>query len=291
MTLSNKSKKIITEVKSLSLTVLSIIFISAAIIEASIVPTPSMEKTILVCDRLLINKFIFGAASPTHIPFTNIELPFIRIPAFREPERSEILVFRFPGDVGELKNENIEFWVKRCVGLPGDTLEIRDKLIFVNGERLSIPAKILYKNEPIKKKGVESSNIYPSSSKWNEDNYGPVIIPKKGDKIYLSATNIHSWKDIINREFEYEAVDVKGSDIFIDGRKVESYIIKKNYYFMMGDNRDDSYDSRHWGFVPRDKIVGKPLIIFWSWDSDIPFSRPLALLSSIRFNRIAKLVE
>ena len=126
-------------------------------------------------------------------------------------------------------------------------------------------------------------------------NEEPFVIPmtfgRKGDQIYLNSSNISVWKDIINREIGKEAVNVRGSEIFISGRKVESYTIKRNYYFMMGDNRDDSYDSRHWGFVPRDNIVGKPLLIFWSWDSDIPFSRPIDLLSSIRFNRIAKLVD
>ena len=70
-----------------------------------------------------------------------------------------------------------------------------------------------------------------------------------------------------------------------------SYTLNNDYYFMVGDNRDNSLDSRFWGFVPRENIVGTPIIIFWSWDSNIPFSRPLDFLSSVRFNRIAKLVH
>ena len=291
MSFLNISKIFIEQIKSLSLTAIAIIFISAAIIEASIVPTPSMERTILIGDRLLINKFIFGASSPTYIPFTNIELPYVRLPAIREPERNEILVFRFPGEVGELKNDNIEFWVKRCIGIPGDIIEIRNKIIFVNDLRFPIPTNILYDNKPIKQEGIKSAGIYPVSSKWNEDNYGPIKIPKKGDKISLNLSNISIWEDLINREVQRKAVMVKNKKIFIDGKRSDSYTVKKNYYFMMGDNRDDSYDSRHWGFVPRDNIVGKPLIIFWSWNSDIPFTRPFELLSSIRFERIAKLVE
>ncbi len=81
------------------------------------------------------------------------------------------------------------------------------------------------------------------------------------------------------------------NNVKINGEQVNSYTITKDYYFMVGDNRDNSLDSRFWGFVPRENIVGTPIIIFWSWDSNIPFSRPLDLLSSIRFNRIAKLVK
>lgn len=291
MSLFIKSKIIFSQIKSLFLTALVIIIVSAAIIEASIVPTPSMEGTILVGDRLLINKFMFGASSPTYIPFTNFELPHFRLPSIKEPERNEILVFRFPGDVGELKNDQIEFWVKRCIGIPGDTIEIKEKLVFVNSQRFPIPQNILYKNQHIRPKEYISNRIFSTSSKWNEDNYGPLIVPRKGDRISLNTINIALWRDLINREFGKKVVYVNGQKIFINGKKADSYTVKKNYYFMMGDNRDDSYDSRHWGFVPRENIVGKPLLIFWSWDPNIPFYRPFDLLSSIRFNRIAKLIE
>ena len=284
-------KILLSYVKSLFSTVLFFIFVTSLLIEGSIVPTPSMENTILSGDRLLINKFIFGPSTPTYIPFTNIELPCYRFPSIREPERGEILVFRFPGELDQLKDNEIEFWVKRCVGLPGDTLEIKNKVIFVNGKKIPIPTFVKYKIQQIKTKRVDNNNIFPQSSLWNEDNYGPIVIPQKGDIINLNAENIFKWKTLIERELNKRTVKIIRDTIFINDKECCSYKVKNDYYFMVGDNRDNSWDSRHWGFLARNNIVGKPIIIFWSWNSDIPFSRPLDLISSIRLNRIAKLVN
>lgn len=287
----NLIKRISKEVKSLLLTAITFVFITSAFIEGSIVPTPSMEKTILVGDRLFINKFIFGASTPSYIPFTNIELPHFRLPSLREPNRNEIIVFRFPGDQTQLVDDKVEFWVKRCLAIPGDTLEIRNKLVFVNGKQSPIPSNILYQNQLIQKLGNKNSRIFPPSKNWNEDNYGPIVIPQKGDKINLTLENFDDWQMIINREFGSEVVQIRNGEILINGFETNEYTLKNDYYFMMGDNRDNSLDSRFWGFVPRENIVGTPILIFWSWNSDIPFSQPLKLLSSVRFDRIAKLVE
>jgi signal peptidase I len=284
-------KNIYREVKSIILTALIFIFITSAFIEGSIVPTPSMENTILTGDRLFINKFIFGAATPRNIPFTNIELPYVQMPSIREPKRNEIIVFRFPGKQNQLVDDEVEYWVKRCVALPGDTLEIRNKVIFVNGTQSPIPADVNYLNRTIKAEGIRNNQIFPANTNWNEDNYGPLIIPKKGEVVKLNINNIDEWRSLINKELRKFAVYVKENEIYIDGQVTDQYTIKEDYYFMVGDNRDNSLDSRFWGFVPRENIVGTPIVIFWSWDSDIPFTRPLDLLSSIRFNRIAKLVK
>lgn len=284
-------KYLLKECRTLVITIFVFLFISSALIEGSIVPTPSMENTILTGDRLLINKFVFGGSTPSYIPFTNIELPHLKFPTMREPERGEIIVFKFPGYEDQLKYEKIEFWVKRCVALPGDTIEIRNKVVYVNSEKSEIPSEVNYLYQPVKKVGISSKRIFPSNSNWNEDNYGPLIIPKKGDVIKLNLENITRWKTLINREYDENAVSIEGTIIKIKDKIVTQYTIKQDYYFMVGDNRDNSLDSRFWGFVPRKNIVGTPIIIFWSWDSNIPLTRPLDLLSSIRFNRIAKLVK
>ena len=286
-----KKKYILRELKSLLLTAIIFVFVTSAFIEGSIIPTPSMEKTILVGDRLFINKFVFGASTPTYIPFTNIELPYFRLPAIRNPERDEIIVFRFPGDQSQLKDDAVEFWVKRCVALPGDTLEIINKVVYVNGSKSLIPKNINYENFTITDSGSKNPNIFPSNSNWNKDNYGPIVIPKRDDVVELNLQNISKWRAVINREYKRDVVSIQNNHIIIDGETVDSYIIKKDYYFMIGDNRDNSLDSRFWGFVPRENIVGTPIIIFWSWDSNIPFSKPLDLFSSIRLGRIAKLVK
>jgi signal peptidase I len=285
------SPKIIENLKSIFWTIILVLFITSAVVEGSLTPTPSMEGTIKVGDRIFINKFIFGASTPTYIPFTDIELPYFRLPAIREPEKNEILVFRFPGELNQLKDDKVEFWVKRCIGTPGDVVEIRNKVIFVNGEEFPIPPDITYKVQPIKKKGKQNPQIFPRGKAWNEDNYGPLVVPGKGDIIELNNDNIEQYKTLINRELQRNAVTVKGSDIYIDGIRRTTYQLKEDYYFMVGDNRDDSYDSRFWGFVPRENIVGTPLIIFWSWDSDIPVFNIVDKIGSIRFDRLAKIVK
>jgi signal peptidase I len=280
-----------TQIKSLFFTVIILIFVTSALIEGSIVPTPSMEKTIMTGDRILINKFIFGPSTPSYIPFTNIELPFFQLPSIREPERNEIIVFRFPGDQNQLVDDAVEFWVKRCLAIPGDTIEFKNKVVYVNGKRSPIPIDINYFIQPIKNKGIKNSRIFPNNCDCNEDNYGPIIIPQKGDIVNLSTDNIDIWRTLINRDFGEEVVSISGNEIIIKGKVTKQYTIRQDYYFMVGDNRDNSLDSRFWGFLPRENIVGTPIIIFWSWDSTIPFSRPLDLLTSIRFDRIAKIIK
>ncbi len=292
----NKQKKsfqqnLIDQIKSILKTALLVLFIISSIVEASKVPTGSMENTILIGDFMMINKFIYGPATPRYIPLTDIELPYFQFPSFNEPENNDLIVFRYPGDRDQLVDDEITHYVKRCIGTPGDTIEIINKVIFVNGKEFPIPPRILYlRNETIPKEKIES-NIFPVGSNWNGDHYGPLVIPKKGEVIELSIDNIEKWRTLIDREFEKRVVSVKNGTIKINGIPTASYIIQGDYYFVMGDNRDNSLDSRYWGFVPRENIVGQPIAIFWSWNSDIPWSDPFKLLASIRFERLAKVVK
>ena len=277
--------------KNLLFAAIAALLIKTFLIETSRVPTGSMEKTIWVGDFLFVNKFIYGSSSPRNIPFTNITLPYFQMPAIREPRRGDIVVFEFPGDKDELAPVEISNYVKRCIGVPGDTIVVMDKVVFVNGKETPRASQIQYMNSYVTPKGIANPRIFPTGSNFNEDNYGPVIVPKKGNVINLSLSNIEQWRSIIDREYGKRVVTVEGNQIMIEGKTVQSYTLKQDYFFMMGDNRDDSLDSRFWGFVPRDKVVGEALMIYWSWDPSIPFSDFFNLLSTVRLNRIAKLVH
>jgi len=284
-------EKVVEQVKSFLSMLLIVFLISSSIVGASKVPTGSMEKTILVGDFLLINKFIYGFSTPRDIPYTNIALPHFKLPGFADPKKGDIIVFQFPGYRDELEPQNIEYWVKRCVAEPGDTLEIRDKVIFVNGKQLPIPTHINYLNPNPEPAGISDPQIFPRRSGWNPDNYGPLVIPKKGEIVALNADNITEYETLINREMGKKVVNVSNGKVFINNQPAENYTIQNDYYFMVGDNRDNSLDSRFWGFVPRDNIIGTPIIIYWSWNSDIPISDFFRLLGTVRFDRIAKLVD
>jgi signal peptidase I len=262
------------------------------VIQNTRIPTGSMENTILVGDFVLVNKFIYGSSSPKYIPFTEIEVPFFRLPALKDPKAGDIVVFEYPGDRDLLfANERGVNYVKRCIGLPGDTIRIIDKVIFVNGEEFKIPAHIKYLSPYSKPEGLINPGIFPPGMPWNEDNYGPLVIPYEGFTIRLAPDNVEQWRTTIDREYGKRVVDVKNNVVTIDGVPVSTYTFKKNYYFMMGDNRDDSLDSRFWGFVPRDMVVGEAFITLFSWDRDIPFSDLFRLLGSIRLDRILLLLH
>ncbi|MCX8011041.1 MAG: signal peptidase I [Ignavibacteria bacterium] len=260
------------------------------VIEAYRIPTGSMEDTLLVGDFLLVTKFTYGSTTPRYIPFTDIALPYLQLPGFKKVKRGDIVVFEYPGDRDKLKPDEIVNYIKRCVGLPGDTIFIKDKVLYVNGQMFERPPKMKFINPSINPRGFPNFRIFPKGSEFNEDNYGPLVVPKKGDVIQLSTENIEQWRTIIDREHGRRVVKIENGKVVIDGKPVTSYTLKKDYYFMMGDNRDDSADSRFWGFVPDDLIIGEALIVYWSWDPNIPWGDFFNLLGSVRLNRIAKLI-
>ena len=174
------------------------LFVTTYVVHPMTVPTPSMEPTILVGDRLLIDKFTIR----------NGFFPGLPITPERDIKRGEIVVFKFPRQPEVL-------YVKRAIGLPSETLTIRNKIVHINGQPLDEPYKI--HSDPYVQSPKEGNHFF--SGDFKRDNYGPVEIPE-------------------------------------------------NSYFVMGDNRDDSADSRYFGFLPQTHIVGKPVIVFWSYDDD-----------------------
>ncbi len=193
--------------ESIVVAILIALFIRAFVVQAFKIPSGSMEPTLLVGDHLLVNKFIYG-----------INLPFIerKFLVYKEPQRGDIVVFIFP------KDKKKDF-IKRVVGAPGDTVEIRRKKIYINGE--------LWDDSHGVYRDAEVTGLVP------RDNFGPVVVPPE-------------------------------------------------HVLVMGDNRDRSYDSRFWGFVPFNQIKGKALILYWSWDR---LSKNIA--EKVRFKRIGQLIH
>lgn len=277
-------------VKVILFSVCIALIIKSFFIEAFRIPSGSMEKTLLVGDYLLVNKIIYGAASPKTLPLTDIPIPYFRLPAFSSPHKNDVIVFEWPGDMNELVPHEPANYIKRCVGEPGDTIFIKDKVLYVNRVKLKNPPESRFTHSRLLPQGTRGGGTFPSGKAWNKDNYGPLVVPKKGDVIILTPQNVESWRTIIDREFGRRAVNVNGTDIDIDGQKTNSYTFKNDYYFMMGDNRDESSDSRFWGFVSRDRIIGKAIMIYWSWDLD-EGGDFFKSISTLRISRLCRLVH
>jgi signal peptidase I len=211
-----------------------------------------------------------------------VDIPRLNLFNTGAPSYNDVIVFQFPGYSEELTPSTDISYIKRIIGLPGDTIKITAKKVYVNNNVRDLPAggrisKNTYSPDLIEKR------IFPQDKQWNRDNYGPLVIPKKGMTIKLTPKNIPEWKTIIDREYGRRVVSDEGTVINIEGTPVRSYTFKKNYYFVMGDNRDDSMDSRYWGFVPEDAINGKAFVVYWSVD---PFNYNGGFFKSMRMNRI-----
>ncbi len=202
----------------------------AFLVEAFKIPTGSMEGTLLVGDFLLVNKAVFGAK----IPGTGL-----RLPGFAEPERGDVVVFTPPHDP-------VRSYVKRLVGVPGDTLEMVDKALWVNGEQMAEPYIRLsdHRGDALHPRmSWQSNHLLANSSpgyRPTRDNWGPIVVP--------------------NEQF-----------------------------FVLGDNRDNSEDSRYWGFVPRRSIRGRPMFVYYSFQSAVSSERRWA--GSVRWGRIGRAIR
>lgn len=208
--------------QAILIAVVAALFIRTFIVQAFRIPTGSMEDTLLVGDFLLVNKCVYGPV----VPFLNW-----RLPSWSEPVPGDVVVFKFPDD------PSLDY-IKRLIAVEGQSVSVRDKQVFVDGQPVALPLEGKYIDTRIKPAGYEESDIDPSGA-GNRDQYGPVTIPP-------------------------------------------------GHYFVMGDNRDNSLDSRYWGFLPRENIVGRAMVIYFSWDIYVPTYQ---ILDKIRWSRLAHIIQ
>jgi signal peptidase I len=265
-------------------------FINSFVLASFEVPTGSMENEIMAGDFLFVNKFLYGGTTPRTIPFTNVRLPWFRVPALQDVERGDVIVFEFPGQRDEVQSPEFMFYLKRAVALSGDTVQIVNRVLYVNGRPSPIPRNMKFNNFHMNPSGLADPRIFPKGKPYNEDNWGPEIVPKRGDVIPLTPESISEWEIFIAREGHAVQRDMRGR-ILIDGAPATSYTVQHDYIFGLGDNRDNSLDCRFWGYIPEANIVGTPMIVYWSWNPDIPLVSLFSKIGSIRLGRIGTIIK
>jgi signal peptidase I len=237
------------------------------------IPTPSMDPAIMAGDHILVNKLIVGPRvyeNPGFLKGKKTKMK--RLSGFRKVKRNDILVFDFPYKTPDkIRQGGNLFYVKRCVAIPGDTFYIENGFYKVKGIKDTL-GHIGRQRELSERKERPSDNefgsIFPHDTvhfRWNIMDFGPLYIPAKGDHIDIDSLSVTLYKNLIEYETERN-IFVKNSMVFLEDSTIYSYTFRQDYYFMAGDFVHDSQDSRYWGLLPDDLIIGKATIIWKSQD-------------------------
>lgn len=283
-------KRLNDYIATIAATLVVAFFLKTFVVEAFRIPSASMENTLRIGDFLFVNKFIYGAETPKYLPFTNVEIPHFRLPAFVHPHRGDVIVFEYPGDRDERRPERDINYIKRCIAVSGDTLLIQNKTVFVNNREFLLPTHSPRTHPSDFLPRESMAMIFPKGSSFNPDYYGPVIVPYKGMVLDISHGSIEPWQTFIEREGHRVDTDNTGI-VTVDGIPRTQYLVERDYFFTMGDNRDNSLDSRYWGFVPEENIVGKAMFVYWSWDTSVSADNIAKKFSAIRWSRIGTLIR
>ena len=244
------------------------------------IPSNSMEPGLIAGDYVLVNKLIPGARLfNVFASLRGEQVQIVRLPGLREIRRNDVVVFNYPypNNLDRIEMHMMKYYIKRCLGLPGDSLSIVNGYYRVNGifEPVgNIEGQELFSvqsNKMLKDAGLYWSFPKDSLISWNVKNFGPLYLPRKGDVIDMNRENISIYRKLIEWETGQK----------LDPRIV-SYTFQKNYYFVAGDRIEDSQDSRYWGLLPEEFIVGKATFI---WRSMNPQT------SGVRWDRICSRIE
>lgn len=281
--------KVLAFLRELGIVLGAFLLLNNFVIASFLVPTGSMEDEVLTGDLLFVNKFIYGGTSPRNIPFTNVRLPWFQVPGFRDVKRGDVIVFVFPGYRDEVITDEFTFYLKRCVGVPGDTISVIDRALYVNGTPAPLPRHLKYSDPGRVATDEPEERMFPRGAQWNEDNYGPLVVPKIGMHVPLTPDTYTRWETFVKREGH--SLRLKDDQVLLDGEPATEYVVERDYLFGMGDHRDNSLDSRYWGFIPRENLVGTPMIVYWSWNTDIPLYDIFSRIGSIRWGRIGTLIR
>lgn len=361
-------------VSSILFAVVAATIVHTYVMQPFTIPTSSLEKTLLVGDFLFVSKFHYGARTPmTAISFPmvhdtipvlkaksylkDLQIPYFRFPGFQKIKQNDIVVFSWPPDtLTNITNPRSKVdikpldkksnYVKRCVGLPGDSLEVRDGYVYINGIKNELPGRARlqfgyafrtkkplnpsfaaqqyditdlypmdnppsyrvframmtdaayerFKNYPdmdtifkmTAEKGVLDTSTFPHDPnyQWNTDYFGSMYIPKAGVNISITAETLPFYRRIIE---VYEGSEIgienkisqSGTQVLLNGNPLTTYTFKYDYYWLMGDNRNNSQDARMWGFVPFTHVVGKPVLVWMSWNSNAK-----GIMNKIRWERL-----
>ena len=410
-------KFVMSWVDALVFALVAVYFINQFFFQNYVIPSSSLEKSLLTGDYLFVSKVSYGPRipqTPLTMPLTQHTLPVVecksyiewphwdyrRVKGLGDIQLNDIVVFNFPagdtlcsapqyqafdyyqmcygigyqlypnrpdpdslapdmrmkyfnaiyeagrqtirqnqseyGEIITRPADRRENYVKRCVGLPGQTLQIKDRIVYLDGKANKEPENVQYTyhvklkqaipEEMMEDLGISMEDltslntsgympltnravkvlkahpdivesvtlnteandleIYPlnGNKHWTRDNYGPIWIPKKGESIDLTLDNVAIYERPI-KVYEANDLQIRDGKIFINGQEAKSYTFKMDYYWMQGDNRHNSADSRYWGFVPEDHIVGKPIFIWWSSDPD------RRGINGVRWSRLGRIVD
>lgn len=235
------------------------------------IPSDSMEPGLTTGDNILVWKPTIGARLfNLSASMRNEQTDIYRIPGLKKIKRNDILVFNFPhpNSWDKIEMHILKYYIKRCIGLPRDTLSIRNGFYHIEG--IQTPLGNLESQKKIAttdkfQDGIYHSFPFDSIIGWNIKDFGPLYIPGKGDSLTLDYANFRLYKKLIEWE-QQEKLEYEDSTAFLNGKPIGGYRFQKNYYFMAGDNGMNSQDSRYWGLLPEEYIVGKAWIIWKSID-------------------------